>query len=150
MHRHSSYMLTGVLLVLAGCDSNPSNRATPPDTRPVSAEDVKRANREAVEANAKYLAQEKDKYREQLQKKLDEWNQQISRWDEKIKEASGQMKEKLIEQKAEFEKKRDAFVQKLKQLDQSSGAAWQDMKEGLNKAYEDMKDAFQKANEHFK
>jgi molecular chaperone GrpE (heat shock protein) len=151
MLRYTAFLLAAILLSGLGCDSNPGNNQPPDrDARPVSAEDVKRANREAVETDRKYAEQKKEEYRKQLQQKLTELDQQAQRWNEKIQQASGQAKEKLIQQKDEFLKKRDEFAAKLKQLDEAAGPAWKDLKAGLDRSYEDMKEAFNKTREHFK
>jgi TolA-binding protein len=148
MFRYAAFLLAGMLLAGVGCESNPGSRSQPDDKR-VTGEDVKRANREAVETNRKYAEQKMEEYRKDMQRKLDEMNQQLERWNAKIEQATGEMKQKLIEQKAAFEKKRDAFVEQMKKLSDASGEAWKDIKVGLDRAYEDLSDSFNKARQHF-
>jgi len=148
MIRYSAYLLAGTLLAGGGCEANPGSQAQP-ENRRVTTGDVQRANREAAQTDRKYAEQKMDEYRREMQQKLDEMNQQLQRWNVKIEQASGAMKQRLIEQKEAFEKKRDAFAEQLKKLSDSSGAAWKDIKVGMDRAYEDLRDSFNKARQHF-
>ena len=87
---------------------------------------------------------ERDDYIKKIKAKMDEWRVEFealrAKADERIK--IDQHMEKLGE-------KMNAFQDRFNELQKTSGVAWHDIREGLDKAGESLKEAFKKAKSHF-
>lgn len=91
----------------------------------------------------------RNEYVEQLKSKLDEWNHDIAKWEEKARGMKNDMTINYEMTMDDLRKKRDEANAKLKELQASSGDAWQDLKAGADSAWSALREAFDKARSHF-
>jgi hypothetical protein len=119
-------------------------------TDKVTGDDVKRETKEAVDAAAKLAAQKKQEYQRELEKKLADLDQQIDAWKAKASKATAEAKVEMDKKLVVLKEKRDAVAQKMKELGDSTSAAWADVKVGIEKAYDELKDAVENAKDNFK
>ena len=88
-------------------------------------------------------------YIEQLKHKLDKWNTDITKWEEKARLTKNDMQIEYEMQLDNLRKHRDQAAEKLKEVQASSDAAWQDLKSGTDAAWTALREAFDKAASHF-
>jgi septal ring factor EnvC (AmiA/AmiB activator) len=105
---------------------------------------VREKTAEALET-VKDLADNRDRYREKVEKELSEQERKI---DELIRKAS-EAKEQLGDQFSDLKEKRDSVREKLEELKSSSDLAWEDIKEGLDGAMKELGEAYEKAKSRF-
>src|SRR6056297_2046857 len=92
---------------------------------------------------------EKDAYRQKLEARLDQWRAEIDKLQAKAAEAGADARVEYEKQVDELREKQDEAREKLKELDNASDDAWQDIKEGVEKAWESLGDAVKSARERF-
>lgn len=88
-------------------------------------------------------------YVEQLKQNLDKWNTDITKWEAKAKAAKTDMQIEYEMQLEALRKHRDEAMEKMKEIQASSGDAWKDMVSGADAAWASMREAFDKATSHF-
>ena len=88
-------------------------------------------------------------YVEQLKQNLDKWNGDIAKWEAKAKVAKTDLRIEYEMQLEAVRKRRDEAMEKLKEIQASSGEAWKDMVSGADAAWAAMREAFEKATSHF-
>ena len=89
-------------------------------------------------------------YREKLDEQLKEWKAKIDMLEKKAAEATGETKTELMRVIGELRQKKDLVKEKLTELQKESSAAWDTMKEGLEKAVSEFKSALDKVVSRFK
>ncbi|SLN68006.1 hypothetical protein ROJ8625_03508 [Roseivivax jejudonensis] len=93
--------------------------------------------------------EEKSAYQRRIEAKMAEWQAEIDRLRAK---AEGARAEKEIEYEREardLEVKKQDMRQRLDELKHSSGEAWHDVRQGLDRAWDSVEDAFKKARARF-
>lgn len=91
----------------------------------------------------------RNEYVEHLKENLDKWNTDIARWEAKAKVARTDMQIEYEMQLEALRKHRDSAMEKMKEIQASSGEAWKDMVGGADAAWAAMREAFDKATSHF-
>ncbi|NIO40560.1 MAG: hypothetical protein GTO41_10475 [Burkholderiales bacterium] len=91
----------------------------------------------------------RDETVEQMKKQLDEWNTQISEWEKRMNDAQANMKERYQAQLEMMRRHHEDGVNKLKQIQQSSEAAWSDMSKGFEEAWKHVVEGFDRAWSEF-
>jgi peptidoglycan hydrolase CwlO-like protein len=94
--------------------------------------------------------QEKDQYQREIEAKLRELDQEIDGLKTQAANQSDQARKQFDKQMAELDRKREIARRKLNKFENSSEAAWRDMKPGINSAMKDLEAAYQRAAAHFK
>jgi hypothetical protein len=89
-------------------------------------------------------------YREKLEVQLKEWKAKIEMLEKKVTEVSGETKTELMKSIGELRQKKEVVKEKLNELQKVSSAAWDTMKEGLEKASSEFKSALDKVVSRFK
>jgi phosphoenolpyruvate-protein kinase (PTS system EI component) len=89
-------------------------------------------------------------YREMLDAQLKEWKAKIEMLEKKAAEASGETKAELMRAIGELSQKKELVKEKWTELQKESSAAWDTMKEGLEKAAAEFKSALDKVVSRFK
>ena len=93
---------------------------------------------------------EKKSYMQMLADKIVEWDKKLDELKKQGTEAASVMKEDYAKMSEDLKaKKKDAEV-KIKQLRESSGEGWEELKKGAEKAASELSDAFDRALSKFK
>jgi dsDNA-specific endonuclease/ATPase MutS2 len=91
-----------------------------------------------------------DIYREKMEAQLKEWKTKIEMLEDKAAKATGETKAELVRATGELRHKNEALKEKWNALQKESGAAWETMKEGVEKAVSELKEAVDKVIARFK
>ena len=92
----------------------------------------------------------RDEYVRKLQEKLGEWNAEIDTLVAKAGEVKADAKLEYAEQIAALKAKQSAAREKIEELQQSGGSAWEDLKSGIELAWTAMGEAIDSAKSRFK
>lgn len=92
----------------------------------------------------------KDAYRQKLDAQLKEWHAQISLLAAKAENASADVKLKYALELDEIKAKQREVVQKMRELELSSGEAWEKLKVTADKVLDDLKTSISQAMSKFK
>jgi len=91
----------------------------------------------------------RDEYVAKLKSQIDQWNAEAAKWEAKAKQAQAGMQAEYQRQLEQFRTRRDAAMNELKRLQNSSTDAWKDMMQGADAAMKSMQAAFEKARSEF-
>lgn len=136
-----------LVLILAagvGLEAGRQGEAAEPRDK-VTADDIKKESKEALEATKEYTAQQKDAFYKKAQAELDEMQAKIVRLKAEAGKASGKVKADVEKMIHELEEQKEAAAKKLEALQSASGRAWNDLKAGMNSAMDDLKKSYQRA-----
>ncbi len=89
-------------------------------------------------------------YREKLEAQLKEWKAKIEMLENKAAEASGETRSELMRVIGDLRQKKGLVKEKLTELQKESSAAWDTMKDGVEKAASEFKSALDKVVSRFK
>jgi chromosome segregation ATPase len=89
-------------------------------------------------------------YLEKIEASIAQYNAKLADLKTKVAEVQSDLKSEYLSQVDNLEKKRDEFVVKYGQLKDTSGHAWEDVKEGTEKAWAELEDSIEKAVSRFK
>ena len=141
-----------VSIVLAGCaknDQTVTEQTAPPTETPVTASDVKKQVKEAVDTTKVYIDKNIDKNKDQFiasvdaqLKTLDAKISELGQKSEGLKDDSKVEADKVLERLRE---KRGELTQKLEELKKSSAQSWQEIKTGFSAAMTDLEKALEEA-----
>ena len=92
----------------------------------------------------------RNEYLEHLKENLDKWNTDIARWEAKAKVAQTDLRIEYEMQLEALRKHREEAMNKMKEVQASSGDAWKELTAGADAAWASMREAFDKATSHFK
>jgi uncharacterized coiled-coil DUF342 family protein len=92
----------------------------------------------------------RDDYVKKMHAKLDQWNADIDRLEAKMKAASSDVRVVYQRQLDQLRAQRDEAVYRLRHLRESSGAAWEELRAGMELAWEALSEALQSAKSQFK
>ncbi len=95
------------------------------------------------------MDKKRDAYVEKMKAKLDEWNADIDILAAKAKKAQADTRVEYEEQLKDLRKQRDTVKKKLKEIQNSSDAAWENLKSGFENAAETLGKAFTNAKSQF-
>jgi hypothetical protein len=107
-----------------------------------------------METAKEYTQEQKEEYLRQMRAKLDEFNKEIQELQTKaaskaigLKEAS---KEELSQSMKDLAEKKKAAAEKIDELKNASGNAWEDIKTGADLAMDELNKSLEQAGSHFK
>jgi uncharacterized coiled-coil DUF342 family protein len=92
----------------------------------------------------------RDEYVSRMKAKLEEWNADIDQLSVKASEVSADLKSEYAEQIEVLKAKQAAALQKIEELQQAGGSAWEDLKTGLDLAWTAVGEAIDSAKSRFK
>ena len=92
----------------------------------------------------------KDAYREKIEAQIEEQQAHLALLKAKAKHAAADVKIMAYEEIGDADAKLDAVKAKLKELGNTSGEAWKEMKAGVEKAWNDLAESSKKAANLFK
>jgi hypothetical protein len=116
----------------------------------VTREDVKKQAAETMEKAKAYAEQQRQEYTKQIQATLDDLSKKIDQLKEQAKTAKGEAQTKIEAGIADLKVKQDQAKQKLQEVGSSTGAAWEQVKAGVDKAVADLQKAYNDASSYFK
>ena len=91
----------------------------------------------------------RDAYVQKIKAKLDEWNAEIDRLEAQARQKEADAQTSLQEQIDQVKAKRRAAEEKLDDVRQAGGDAWEDLKSGVELAAEAVGDALRSARSRF-
>lgn len=91
----------------------------------------------------------KQLYKKEIEGKLEALDAQMAEMQAKADRAGADLKVQYYEQLRTLSERRETVQLKLQELNQSSEAAWETMKGGVENAYGELKQAFDKAVSQF-
>ncbi|MGD9098220.1 MAG: hypothetical protein PVF97_09045 [Desulfobacterales bacterium] len=91
----------------------------------------------------------RDAYVQKVKAKLDEWNAEIDRLEAQARQKEADAQTSLQEQIDQVKAKRRAAEEKLDDVRQAGGDAWEDLKSGVELAAEAVGDALRSARSRF-
>lgn len=118
--------------------------------QPVTKQDVKNQAVETMEKAKVYAEQQRQEYTKQVQATLDDLSKKIDQLKEQAKIAKGEALTKIQGALADLKVKQDQAKQKMQELGSSTGAAWEQVKAGVDKAVTDLQKAYNDASSYFK
>ncbi|MCW0481106.1 coiled coil domain-containing protein [Gaoshiqia sediminis] len=92
----------------------------------------------------------REKYIDKLSAKLKEWDADIQQLEEKMERAKTKVRADYQEELDELRARKDEAREKLREIQEASGDAWEELKVGMEKSWDILSDAFKNAFEKFK
>lgn len=89
-------------------------------------------------------------YRQKMAAQLKEWSAQINLFEAKLENAGADMKVKRAEELQELRAKQRAASEKMTELGQASGKAWEQLRKTADKIWDDLKTGVADAHAKFK
>jgi hypothetical protein len=117
---------------------------------PVTAEEVQRELREALESAKAYTFEQKEEYQKKLQPVLRDLDDRIEDLKEKAKGAGTEARKWYAQAIQELRREREVVREQLAKARAAAPGAWEEVKSGVNAAWDDLRKAFQRANERLK
>ncbi|MHB8919779.1 MAG: sll1863 family stress response protein [Halothiobacillus sp.] len=91
-----------------------------------------------------------DAYKQKMAAQLKEWSAQIDLLEAKMENAGADMKVKRAKELHELRAKQRMASEKMKELEQASGEAWERIKGTVDKIWDDLKTGVAEAHSKFK
>lgn len=88
-------------------------------------------------------------YTQKLKSKLDEWNEKIDELETKLEATDMEARAEYQEQLQTLKSNRETLEQKVSELQDASGDAWNDIRAGAADAWEALDDALDRAISRF-
>lgn len=92
---------------------------------------------------------EKDDYIGELESRLGEWKGEIAELRSRAGEVAAAARKPYLEQIDDLRKRRKYLAERLRELGEASGGAWEDMRAGIDRASETLREAIQAAKSSF-
>ncbi len=115
----------------------------------VSAEDVKKETKEALDAAKELTVQQKEEFQKKMRDELDRIQKEIDRLVFKANQAKKETRAELDKAIKELQKQKDATARKLQKMESASGKAWDDLKSGLNASMDELEKSYARAKSRF-
>jgi hypothetical protein len=126
------------------------NRVVTLSDAPVSAEDLRREVRDALEAAKAYTFQQKDEYQRRLEALTRELDERIDDLRDRAEAVGAEARKEYAQEIEELRQRREAVRQRLARVKSASAEAWEDIKSGVSAALEDLQKAYERARSRFK
>jgi hypothetical protein len=120
-----------------------------PKKADVSAADVKKETKEALEAAKALTVQQKEEFQKKMRDELDRMQKEIDRLVFKANQSKKETRAELDKVIKELQKQKDATAKKLQKMESASGKAWDDLKSGMNSSMEELEKSYTKAKSRF-
>ena len=92
----------------------------------------------------------KDVYWEKVETQLKDWKAKIEVLEDKAAKTTGETKIELMKAIGDLRQKKEVVKEKWDKMQKEGSAAWDTMKEGMEKAVSELKNAFDKVATRFK
>ena len=110
-----------------------------------TSQDVKKEAKELADTALAYSLEQKEKYTQEVLEKLSKYNQQFNALDRKVGVLGEQAKKDMMGEIANVNAKKNQVTLKMRELQASTGKAWEDVKIGLDKAVDDLEESYKQA-----
>lgn len=137
MNRLTIAILLGTSLAAFGCSKEEQANSSR-----VSAEDVRKDTRQAVDTTAQFIEQEKDEFVRAAQRELEQLRDRLAMLKSQAQSATGEARDKLDAQAAQLEQQWQAAEAKLAELKAASAEEWRETKEVLAQQIDRLKQSF--------
>jgi predicted nucleic acid-binding Zn-ribbon protein len=84
-----------------------------------------------------------------LKNKLDQANAKIDKLEARLQDVSANTRQQYEQEIDALKARRDAYQQRVLELQAASADAWSDLRSGLDEAWQNLADALEKAKTHF-
>ncbi|MFH2043663.1 MAG: hypothetical protein ABIK92_00780 [Pseudomonadota bacterium] len=128
---------------------NNQDQAKEPESM-VTAQDVKKESKEALNTVVAYTEQKKEAYQKQIDADLKAYDQKIDKLKAGAMELKDDARDEYNHQIAILEKKKKSASEKFNELKSASGETWDDVKSGMDKAVDELRDDYDKVIARFK
>ena len=91
----------------------------------------------------------RDQFIQKLKTDLNRWSEQIDAWEGALDEADGRLRARLQPHLDAWRDQRSLTEHRLREMQLSSGAAWEDTARRVDRAWHDLADAYHRAREEF-
>lgn len=151
MVRVSSLLVVGALVVgLTACEQSETGRSAgkesttqPAPEEGISLDDVKRKAQDTLAATAELARRVRERYQEDAQRKLSEFDEHLRRLKKKLDDAAEEARPELEKRIKQLAQKAKAARETLEKLAGASDEAWEEAKKGLDKAVDELKEAME-------
>jgi uncharacterized coiled-coil DUF342 family protein len=96
------------------------------------------------------MSEKRDEFILKMQMKLDELNDSIDALEVKAEDASTEARKEYLERVADAKAKRDQMSEKLAEVKQASGDAWEELQGGLQTSWDALSSSVKAAVEKFR
>lgn len=111
--------------------------------------DIKKEAGDLAKAAMTYAEEQKALYTQEVLDRLAQYNQKLMALDRKVAMLGDQAKAEMMEEVANFNQKKEQALEKVRELQASSGEAYEDLKEGMEKSIAEMDKAYDQAMNRF-
>ncbi|HSB06750.1 MAG TPA: universal stress protein [Thermodesulfobacteriota bacterium] len=125
-------------------------RPEPKESVPLESEKTLSDIGSLIQKPKEIIFEKKKAYQEKIETQLKEWEPKIDALKTKADKAKTDAQAMYKEQVENLRTKQEAARQKLQELRDSGGEAWEEVKVGLDKAIEDLKQTFNRARSKFR
>jgi len=101
--------------------------------------------KKSEEEMAERVSRKKKAYLEKMESQLREWNTKIEILKARAEKSKAEAKTKYFEEIKELRKKQDTVKQKLHEIGESGGEAWEDLKGAMDQALDELKKGLKQA-----
>ncbi|MBU4563568.1 MAG: hypothetical protein KMY53_16800 [Desulfarculus sp.] len=133
----TTLLTAAAVFAMAGCSGN--------DEQKVTAEQVKKEAKEAVDTAVAYSKQKEDEFMAQVNQQYDSLKKQSDELMQKAKEQAAAGKEQAKQALADLQEKQQAVSDKMAAMKDKGGEAWAKAKPELEKALSNLQEAYNKA-----
>lgn len=144
----SKFFLVLILIAftMTGCESQePAQEAQ----KAVTADEVKKEVREAVDTLGQFADDKKLQYQESLEAKLQALSKKREELESRINSAGKKVQDKARARLADLRSKQEALNTKLDNLGTSTGEGWEEMRSAMDEAMEELEQGYDRALEEF-
>jgi hypothetical protein len=107
---------------------------------------IERVQKPATSAEAEPpLPSDTTEFQRKMERELDELEQKIAELEKAAEDVRSDIEPEVRDLLEELGEKRDVARQKLRELEQSTGVAWEDLRRGMEHAWQELQEAFDRA-----
>ena len=144
MKRHILTSLVAMLAIsffLAAC----SEQKPATEKQATTTQDIKKEAKELTDTALAYSLEQKEKYTEQVLERLAQYNKKFMTLDRKVGVLSDQARNDMMGEIANVNAKKNQVTARMRELQASTGEAWEDLKVGMDKAVDDLDKSYKQA-----
>jgi exonuclease VII large subunit len=146
--QYIAILMAGIFLILTvACENQPDSETN--NGVEVTSQDVQKETREAIDAAAQYLEQEKAVIQQKIEANIEAYNQKLSELRVQANAMSADTQAKVNEKIDALEEKKEKLSDKAEELKTTSAEAMKEMQAGIQKAMEDLEASYQEALAQF-
>lgn len=149
--KKSALVLTIVIVLgtelLIGCSKK---NEVEKSEKVVTTKEFKKETKEALETAVAFTEQKKKEYQKKIEAKLKEYDKKIEILESRASELKEEGRTRFDQEIKELRKNKETVQKKLVELKRSSGKAWKDVKEGIDRALDKLDKSYNQARSYLK